>query len=342
MTKRILSVLLSTVMTLTMYTPVNALEDDPAGDDPEVTEVRETEPPADPEEYVETIEEPQEAPAVWEEPEQTVVYEEAPVAVEVPEETYVPEPAPVAVEEPAATDDPVITEETLEQPEETPDVIEAEPEETEEPAIFEGETEKTEDSVIAEEPEETENPEITEEEPEETEEPELTEEEPEETEDPEEEPEDEPDITLINPDPVTYNGVTVTVSYPSDTFGGKDVTLVVGEPGDTEKEALETYGRDYKAVDITFIDEEGNPVQPDEGKTVSVALKAEGMEAAAGYRVAHVGADGEVQFLDAETETTNEVTEHTKTGETTRTVSVPAETQTVVVEDYKDETYTDY
>ena len=202
-----------------------------------------------------------------------------------------------------------------------------EPEETEEPEIVEGEPEETEEPEV---------PEVTEEEPEETVEPETTEE-PEAT----EEPAPEPEITTITPDPVTYNGVTVTVSYPSDAFG-KNVTLVVGEPGETEREALEALGSAFKAVDICFIDEEGNAVQPVEGKTVSVALKAEGMEAADGYRVAHVDAEGKVKFLEAETETTNEVTEQVKTGETTKTVNVPAETETVAVEDYKEETYTDY
>ncbi len=155
-------------------------------------------------------------------------------------------------------------------------------------------------------------------------------------------PEEKPEVTLITPEPVTYNGVTVTVSYLSDTFGGKEVTMVVGEPGETEKEALEALGGSFKAVDITFIDEEGDPVQPEEGKNVSVTLEAEGMEDTGMYEAVHVDSEGNVTVMEATSEVTNTVTRQEKVGETTRTVEVPAETETVEVQDYKEETYTEY
>ncbi|MBR2727578.1 MAG: hypothetical protein IKD71_06780 [Solobacterium sp.] len=149
-------------------------------------------------------------------------------------------------------------------------------------------------------------------------------------------------ITTVTPEPVTFNGVTVTVSYPSDAFGGKDVTLVVGEAGAAETAALDARGNAYKAVDISFVDEEGTPVQPAEGKTVSVALKAAGMDTAGDYDVVHVDAEGNIDSVLADVALSNKTTETIKTGETTRTVNIPAETETVVVEDYKEETYTDY
>ena len=284
MTKRILSTLVSVLMTVTMYTPVHAVEEIPAGDEPETAEtVQETQTPTVAEEVTET------------EPEESV------------ESTEDPEEAPEMEEEPEETEEPAVIEEEPEEP-----AAEGEPENAEE-LDEAGDPEPAEGEVPAAE------------------------------EEPEEEPvEEEPEVFTVAPDPVTYNGVTVTVNYPSDAFGGKEVTLVVGEPGEAEKEALEALGGEFKAVDISFVDEEGNPVQPVEGKTVNVALVAEGMEASEEYRVAHVDAEGNVDFLDAETETSNEVTERVKTGETTRTVEVPAETETVVVEDYKTETYTDY
>lgn len=150
------------------------------------------------------------------------------------------------------------------------------------------------------------------------------------------------EITLVTPEPVTFNGVTVTVSYLSDAFDGKNVRLVVGEAGAAETAALDASGRVYKAVDVSFVDENGNPVQPAEGKTVSVALKADGMEAAGDYEVVHVDAEGNTTAVLANVETSNPVTEPVKTGVTTRTVEVPAETKTVIVEDYEEETYTDY
>ena len=288
MTKRILSTLVSVLMTVTMYTPVHAVEEIPAGDEPETVEtVQETETPTvaeevtetEPEESVESAEDSEEASEIEEEPEES---EEPAVIAEEPEE-------------PAAEGEP-------EDAEELEEAGDPEPAEGEEPAADEEPEEESKEEPAAEEPE----------------------------------------VFTVTPDPVTYNGVTVTVNYPSDAFGGKEVTLVVGEPGETEREALEALGGEFKAVDISFVDEEGNPVQPVEGKTVNVALIAEGMEASDEYRVAHVDAEGNVDFLDAETETSNEVTERVKTGETTRTVEVPAETETVVVEDYKTETYTDY
>ncbi|MBR2726568.1 MAG: hypothetical protein IKD71_01580, partial [Solobacterium sp.] len=68
MTKRVLSTLLSVLMTVTMYTPVHANEEIPAGDEPEAAEtVQEAEtagvseeaiaePAEEPEVYVETYE----------------------------------------------------------------------------------------------------------------------------------------------------------------------------------------------------------------------------------------------------------------------------------------------
>ncbi|MBR2669815.1 MAG: VWA domain-containing protein [Solobacterium sp.] len=250
-------------------------------------------------------------------------------------------------EEIEETQEPEEEEENLEEPaEETPELTE-ESEETEIPAV-------TEVPEVTEEPEETEAPEVTEpEEP--AEETEETVEDPTESEglliaeEEEEEdvvlaetPEEEPEVTLITPEPVTYNGVTVTVSYLSDTFGGKKVTMIVGEPGETEKEALEALGRSFKAVDITFIDEEGNPVQPEEGKNVSVTLEAEDMEDTGMYEAVHVDSEGNVTVMEATSEVTNTVTRQEKVGETTRTVEVPAETETVEVQDYKEETYTEY
>ena len=329
MTKKVLSTILSALMTVTLYTPVHAVEENPAGDEPST---------------VETVQEPEAAEVSEAEPENE--QEEPAVAVEAEEDqeaaqetggyTETTEETPEVIAAPAESEEPAVIEEEPESPaaEEETEEPEEIPEITEEPA-------EAEETVIEEEPDEPEEPEIVEEsEPADDEEP-AADEEPEEQE--EEEPaEEEPEVFTVNPDPVTYNGVTVTVSYPSDTFGGKEVTLVVGEPGEAEKEALEALDKEFKAVDITFVDEEGNPVQPEEGKTVSVTLKAEGMEAADSYTAVHVDAEGKIDYLDAQTETSNEVTEQIKTGENTRTVYMPAETETVVVEDYRDETYTDY
>ncbi|MBR2669817.1 MAG: hypothetical protein IKE36_08515 [Solobacterium sp.] len=249
-------------------------------------------------------------------------------------------------EETEETQEPEEEDENLEEPvevtEETPEVTE-EPEETETPAV-------TEVPEETEEPEETEVPEVTE--PEETEEPEEDPTESEELLDAEEEseedvvlaetPEEEPEVTLITPEPVTYNGVTVTVSYLSDTFGGKEVTMVVGEPGETEREALEALGSSFKAVDITFIDEEGNPVQPEEGKNVSVSLAADGMDAAGYYEAVHVDGEGNIVSLTANADVADTFTEKVKIGEAVKTIEVPAETETVEVQDYKEETYTEF
>ena len=265
-------------------------------------------------------------PVRAEEPEEPTANEpEATEVVETEQKETAEPTAAAGVSAALEEEDPVLAEE---EPGEDP-VIAEEPGAPEDPG---------DDPVITEGPAESEDPEVL---PEEITEEEPAEETPEAVE--EEEPgEEEPEVFTVAPDPITYNGVTVTVSYPSDTFGGKDVTLVVGEPGEVEKEALEALGGEYKAVDISFIDEEGNKVQPDEGKTVSVALVAEGMEAADSYKAVHVDAEGAVDFLEAETETSNEVTETVKTGETTKTIEVPAVTETVTVEDYREETYTDY
>ncbi|MBQ3272568.1 MAG: VWA domain-containing protein [Solobacterium sp.] len=269
------------------------------------------------------------APIRAEEPEQPTANEpEATEVIEAEQEDTAEATAAAEVSAAPEEEDPVLA---SEEPGDDP-VITEEPVASEEPG---------EDPVITEEPAVSEDPEVL---PEEITEEKPAEETPEaEGEAVEEETgEEEPEIFTVAPDPVTYNGVTVTVSYPSDTFGGKDVTLVVGEPGEVEKEALEALGGDYKAVDISFIDEEGNKVQPEEGKTVSVALVAEGMEATGEYKAVHVDAEGTVDFLEAETETSNEVTETVKTGETTKIIEVPAVTETVTVEDYREETYTDY
>ncbi|MBQ6221575.1 MAG: InlB B-repeat-containing protein [Solobacterium sp.] len=274
--------------------------------------------------------------AAGEEPEadgHEVVTEVQKNTVEEIEEVQEPEEEGENLEEPAE-ETPEVAEES-----ETPVVMEV-PEETEEPE---------ETPVIQEETEEPEEPEASEvTEPEETEEPAesedllIAEEESEEDVVLTETPEEEPEVTLITPEPVTYNGVTVTVNYLSDTFGGKEVTLVVGEPGETEKEALKALGRSFKAVDITFIDEEGNPVQPEEGKNVSVSLEAESLKDTENYGVVHVDGEGNITEMDVVPEVTNTVTEHVKVGETTRTVEVPAETETVEVQDYKEETYMEY
>lgn len=213
------------------------------------------------------------------------------------------------------------------------------------------ETEAVEEEIVSEEtaapgetiiPEETEAPEETvvpetvEEstvaEDKETTSPEEVVAEPEETAEPEE-------VSLITLDPVSYNGLTISVSYDSDAFGGKKVEMKVSDPGETETAALTDLGQ-FKAVDITFIDEEGNPVQPEEDKTVSVVLKADEMENADNAELVHVDGNGNISFLNADITTSNPVTKTVKTGETTTTVTVPEETKKVLVKDYKDESYT--
>ena len=238
---------------------------------------------------------------------------------------------PVLAESPSdqePAEEPEVTEtQETEEPEAPAEEIKEQEEKSEEPAETPEVTEEPEEVI---QPEET--PEVTEE-PAETEEPEIVQE--------EQEEEEPAEVTTVTPDPVTFNGVTVTVSYPSDAFGGKNVTLVVGEAGNTEKAALEKLG-DYKAVDISFVDENGAKVQPEEGKKVSVTLKAEGMENGAEAEAVHVKADGTVEILTTDTEVSNEVTKSVKIGETTKTVEVPAETETVTVKDYKTEKYTAY
>ena len=236
---------------------------------------------------------------------------------------------PIYAEQETAGEAPEVTEEQAAEEPETPEEEtkepEAAPEVTEEPA---------ETPEVKEEPKEVIQPEET---PEINEETEKTEEQEEEPKVAEEEP-----VTTVTPDPVTFNGVTVTVSYDSDAFGGKNVTLVVGEAGNTEKAALDELEDEYKAIDISFLDENGEKVQPAEGKKVNVSLKAEGVQASGEYGVYHVDADGVISYIKANNETTDEVTEKVKVGETTKTVEVPAETETVTVKDYKTEKYTAY
>ena len=309
MNKKVLSVILSALMSISvLQTPVFAAGDEPEADgQEEVTEVQENTA-----EETEEVQEPEEEEENLEEP-----AEETPEVTEESEESEILEVAEVLEE--------------TEEPEETPEVQQEteEPEESEAPEITEPEEPAEESEETVEDPEENEDLLIAEEE--EEEDVVLT-----------ETSEEEPEVTLITPEPVTYNGVTVTVSYLSDTFGSKEVTMIVGEPGETEKEALEALGRSFKAVDITFIDEEGNPVQPEEGKNVSVSLEADGMKDTGNYGVVHVDGEGNITELDAVPEVTNTVTEHVKVGETTRTIEVPAETEIVEVQNYKEETYTEY
>ncbi len=303
MTKKALSVILSALMSVTAFQTTIIAEGEGTPDETsEITEGQEIETT---EEITEEIEASGEENENLEEPEEEVQ--------EVTEET------------------PEVQQET-EEPEETAE----EPAESEEPSTVEEEPGE-EDPALTETLEESEKIETPEEEGEEPAEITVTEETPEteETEEPEE-------VTLITPEAVTYNGVTVSVSYYSDTFGGKEVTMVVGEPGEKEKAALEALGGTFKAVDITFVDAEGNPVQPEEGKNVSVSLKAEGMENTGEYEAVHVDAEGNVTLMDAASEVTNTVTQKVKVGETTRTVEVPAETEIVEVQDYKDVPYTTY
>ncbi len=311
MTKKALSVFLSALMSVSVFqTPIIAEGGETAGETPEITEGQDTNPAGVITEETEASGEENEN---LEEPEEEVQ--------EVTEETPEPEETPEAQKE---------TEETAE-----------EPAESEEPSTVEegqGEEETLpEETPEGEGTEEPETPEETLETPEETPGTEETTE-PEET----SEPEEPEEVTLITPEAVTYNGVTVSASYYSDTFGGKEVTMVVGEPGEKEKAALEALGGTFKAVDITFVDAEGNPVQPEEGKNVSVSLKAEGMENTGEYEAVHVDAEGNVTLMDAASEVTNTVTQKVKVGETTRTVEVPAETEIVEVQDYKEVPYTTY
>ena len=241
---------------------------------------------------------------------------------------------PILAESPSdqeSAGEPEVTETEKQDAEEVTEAPEEETKETETPEVSE---EPVKEPEVAEEPEETiqseETPEAEEGETEKTEEPEVVEE--------ESETKAEKDTTSLT---ATYEGVTVTVEFDSDAFGGKNVTLVVGEAGETEKAALEELGSEYKAVDISFVDEEGHEAQPVGENKVSVSLKAAGIETAENYKVAHVSDKGEITYVDAETETSN-VTEKVKVGETTKTVEVPAETETVTVKDYKTEKYTAY
>ena len=199
MKKKILAGILSVLMSVTMYSPVRAEEPiNPAGDEPEITEIQETEEPA---ETVEETGDPEEYGEAEETPEATPIVTEAPGTEEE-------DPAPV--ETPAVEEDPA-------DPEETPAVIE-DPAETEEPA---------EETPAAEE-------------------------DPAETEEPAEEE------AVIVRQSGEFGGVTVDVMYMSDTFE-KEVTLVVSEAGEAETAALDAaFDGDYKAVDISFIDEDGN------------------------------------------------------------------------------------
>ena len=238
---------------------------------------------------------------------------------------------PIQAEQEPAGEEPEVTEEQkTEEPEAAPEEEIKEPE----AAVSEVSEETEGEQEVAEGQEEgqpEEQPEVKEE-TEKTEEPEVVEdeqEEPEETEDP-----------VI--DSATYNDITVTVSYSSDAFGGKNVTLVVGDAGETEKEALKEFGKEYKAVDISFVGEDGEKVQPEKGSQVSVSLKVEDMKKTGDFEVVHVDGKGIITPVAAKIETSNEVTEKVKVGETTKTVEVPAETETVTVKDYKTEKYTTY
>ncbi len=303
MNKKALSVILSALMSVSvLQTPVFAVEEEPETDGQEVV----TEVQENTAEETEEAQVPEEEGENLEEPAEAApeITEESLEVTEEPEETEIPEVTDVLEE----TETPEVTEvpEETEEPEETPEVQPEMEEPTESEDLLVAEEESEEDVVLAETPEE------------------------------------EPEVTLITPEPVTYNGVTVTVSYLSDTFGGKEVTMVVGEPGETEKEALEALGGSFKAVDITFIDEEGDPVQPEEGKNVSVSLEADGMDAAGYYEAVHVDSEGNIISLTADADAAETVTEKVKIGEAVKTVEVPAETETVEVQDYKEETYTEY
>ena len=154
---------------------------------------------------------------------------------------------------------------------------------------------------------------------------------------------EEEQVTTVSPAPVTYDGVTVTVSYLSDAFGGKNVTLVVGKAGSKETAALNELGGEYKAVDISFVDEDGYEVQPVNGSSISVSMKAEGLKDSGNLDVVHVDENGKIDPIRATTKTVKEFTKREKIGETTKTVKVkvPGKKNKTKTEQVKEDVYGD-
>lgn len=99
-----------------------------------------------------------------------------------------------------------------------------------------------------------------------------------ETEDDSEGPSQAIDDTTWNSVPITgqsaSNGITVSVSAPEGSFPeGTSVHITALSQGEaTEKARAITDGTEAVAFDISFLDEEGTKIQPDNGKTVSVSF----------------------------------------------------------------------
>ena len=272
-----------------------------------------------------------------------MVRAETPVTTETTEVTGEETPANNETgkqeEAPAESSDPAPSAETAPAAEEVNKEEETTPPASDTSAEQEKNTSSEKTEVASEE-------EKTEAEHSETEGTEVPEEKTEETAPVEEETEEKTEVTLIEPEAVTYNGVTVKVSYYSDTFE-EEVSLVVSEAGAAEANALkEAFGEGYKAVDISFVDNEGNKLQPLEGKSVNVSLTAEGMEAADNYRVVHVNGEGKIDEVVAsvdaaertatKTETADVVSMEPEYEEYTEDVYVPAVTETVTVKETKE------
>lgn len=147
-----------------------------------------------------------------------------------------------------------------------------------------------------------------------------------------------------------YDGLKVNVSYDPNAFA-ETATLVVGEVGESEAAALkEAYGESYKAVDISFNNDEGDKIQPLDGYSVNVKLSSEDMDAG-DYHVLHVDGEGNIneveEIIDVATgEITTverevlvpEMVEVPVYEEQTKEVTVPAVIGTRTVEDTEEVT----
>ncbi len=247
----------------------------------------------------------------------------------------VPATTEVAEQEPAEEKEEVT--EVAEVPEETVEVTEEEPaEEPEEVAELPAETEDpAEETELPSEPVETvdEADPLIEEDPADTT---VVEEEPVSDEPAEDTPAEDTDLPedvqeVVEPVYLTgegeYDGVTVKVGYFSDAFD-KEVTLVVSAAGEAETAALDAaFDGDYKAVDISFVDADGNECQPLEGKTVDVTLSAKEM-IAGNLQAMHVDGEGNIEFIEEGLNVSN-------SGVTTKEVEVlvPEEVEVPVYEE---------
>ena len=104
------------------------------------------------------------------------------------------------------------------------------------------------------------------------------------------------------------SGVTVTASYGIGVFP-EGVTMIVKDV--SEEQAIQAVGDAVKdvteavAVDITFVDKEGNEIQPKDGGKVSVSLGLSKPLSGEDQTIIHVGDDGKAEKVSGSVDSNN-------------------------------------